>query len=115
ELVGLINRFGPLAVGLTGEDADSITAVRHVPWLDGEPVDIGRVGDITGVDTGALDGPPADGRIPVVSPLARSAEDGLVHNGNAAVRGPAARWRGHPAAHGRRTGQAPAGAERRHG
>ncbi|MGV4982315.1 acetylglutamate kinase [Streptomyces sp. NPDC001709] len=83
ELVGLINRFGPLAVGMTGEDADTLTAVRHVPWIDGEPVDIGRVGDITGVNTGALDNLLADGRIPVVSPLARSTEDGLVHNVNA--------------------------------
>ncbi|GAA1374898.1 acetylglutamate kinase [Streptomyces beijiangensis] len=83
ELVGLINRFGPLAVGMTGEDADTLTAVRHVPWIDGEPVDVGRVGDITGVDTGALDSLLADGRIPVVSPIARSAEDGLVYNINA--------------------------------
>jgi acetylglutamate kinase len=83
ELVGLINRFGPLAVGMTGEDADTLTAVRHVAWIDGEPVDIGRVGDITGVDTGALESLLADGRVPVVSPLARSAEDGRVYNVNA--------------------------------
>jgi acetylglutamate kinase len=83
DLVGLINRLGPLAVGMTGEDADTLTAVRHVPWIDGEPVDVGRVGDITGVDTRALDSLLADGRIPVVSPLARSAEDGLVYNVNA--------------------------------
>ncbi|WP_329113034.1 acetylglutamate kinase [Streptomyces sp. NBC_01465] len=83
ELVGLINRSGPLAVGMTGEDADTLTAVRHMPWIDGEPVDVGRVGDIVGVNTGALDSLLADGRIPVVSPLARSAEDGLVYNVNA--------------------------------
>lgn len=83
ELVGLINRLSPLAVGMTGEDADTLTAVRHMPWIDGEPVDVGRVGDITGVDTTALDSLLADGRIPVVSPLARSAEDGLVYNVNA--------------------------------
>ncbi|MGW3917059.1 acetylglutamate kinase [Streptomyces sp. NPDC005070] len=83
ELVGLINRHGPLAVGMTGEDADTLTAVRHVPWIDGEPVDVGRVGDITRVDTTTLDGLLAAGRIPVVSPLARSAEDGLVYNVNA--------------------------------
>ncbi|MFE4695536.1 acetylglutamate kinase [Streptomyces sp. NPDC056738] len=83
ELVGLINRHGPLAVGMTGEDADTLTAVRHVPWIEGEPVDVGRVGDITGVDTTTLDGLLAAGRIPVVSPLARSVEDGLVYNVNA--------------------------------
>ncbi|MFF3420012.1 acetylglutamate kinase [Streptomyces sp. NPDC002698] len=83
ELVGLINRHGPLAVGMTGEDANTLTAVRHVPWIGGEPIDVGRVGDITGVDTAALDGLLASGRIPVVSPLARSTEDGLVYNVNA--------------------------------
>lgn len=46
-------------------------------------MDIGRVGDITGVNTGVIEGLLADGRIPVVSPLARSTEDGLVHNVNA--------------------------------
>ena len=83
ELVGLFNRFGPLAVGMTGEDANMLTAVRHTPWIDGEPVDVGKVGDITGVNTGALDSLLADGRIPVVSPIARSVEDGLVYNVNA--------------------------------
>lgn len=83
ELVGLINHFGPLAVGMTGEDSATLTAVRHVPWIDGEKVDLGRVGDITGVDTGALDSLLADGRIPVIAPLARGAEDGLVYNVNA--------------------------------
>ncbi|MFJ9343623.1 acetylglutamate kinase [Streptomyces sp. NPDC101733] len=83
ELVGLINRSGPLAVGMTGEDADTLTATRFVPWIDGEPVDVGRVGEITAVNTGALESLLADGRIPVVSPLARSVEDGLVYNVNA--------------------------------
>ncbi|WP_405832366.1 MULTISPECIES: acetylglutamate kinase [unclassified Streptomyces] len=83
ELVGLINAYGPLAVGITGEDADTLTATRHVPWIDGEPVDIGRVGDISRVDTGAIEALLADGRIPVVSPVARSAEDGHVYNVNA--------------------------------
>jgi acetylglutamate kinase len=83
ELVGLINRFGPLAVGMTGEDANTLTAVRHLPWIEGEPVDVGRVGDITRVDTTALDSLLVAGRIPVLSPLARSAEDGLVYNVNA--------------------------------
>ena len=53
ELVGLLNEHGPLAVGLTGEDAHTITATKHQPEIDGEPVDIGRVGEITAIDTGA--------------------------------------------------------------
>jgi acetylglutamate kinase len=34
ELVGLLNQHGPLAVGLTGEDAHTITATRHQPEVD---------------------------------------------------------------------------------
>lgn len=43
ELVGLLNQHGPLAVGLTGEDAHTLTATKHQPEIDGELVDIGRV------------------------------------------------------------------------
>ncbi|MCP9946443.1 acetylglutamate kinase [Streptomyces somaliensis] len=83
ELVGLLNRHGPLAVGLTGEDAHTLTAIRHRPLVDGEPVDIGRVGEITAVDTGAVEALLADGRIPVVSSIARSEDDEHVYNVNA--------------------------------
>jgi acetylglutamate kinase len=83
ELVGLLNQHGPLAVGLTGEDAHTITAIKHVPTIDGEPVDIGRVGEITAIDTGAIEALLADGRIPVVSSIARAADDGHIYNVNA--------------------------------
>ena len=36
ELVGLLNQHGPLAVGMTGEDAHTITATQHRPTIDGE-------------------------------------------------------------------------------
>ncbi|MFW6719216.1 acetylglutamate kinase [Streptomyces sp. MAR4 CNY-716] len=87
ELVGLLNEHGPFAVGLTGEDAHTITATRHRPLVDGEPVDIGRVGEVTDIDTGAIEALLADGRIPVVSSVARSADEtdatGEVFNVNA--------------------------------
>ncbi|MEU3252176.1 acetylglutamate kinase [Streptomyces sp. NPDC006997] len=87
ELVGLLNQHGPLAVGLTGEDAHTITATKHLPEIDGEAVDIGRVGEITSIDTGAIEALLADGRIPVVSSIARSQDasekGGQVYNVNA--------------------------------
>lgn len=83
ELVGLLNQHGPLAVGMTGEDAHTITATRHRPTIDGELVDIGRVGEITAIDTGAIQALLDDGRIPVVSSIARSADDNHVYNVNA--------------------------------
>ncbi|WP_258037249.1 MULTISPECIES: acetylglutamate kinase [unclassified Streptomyces] len=83
ELVGLLNRHGPLAVGLTGEDAHTLSATRHRPRIEGELVDIGRVGEITETDTGAIEALLADGRIPVVSSIARSADDDHIYNVNA--------------------------------
>ena len=50
--------------------------------VDGEPVDIGLVGDVAEVDPGAVDGLIAAGRIPVISTVARGA-DGVLHNVNA--------------------------------
>ncbi|MEU8608214.1 acetylglutamate kinase [Actinoplanes sp. NPDC048791] len=82
ELVGLINEHGPFAVGLSGEDARLFTAVRRAAVVDGEPVDIGQVGDVAQVDTSAVDDLIAAGRIPVVATVAPDA-DGLVHNVNA--------------------------------
>lgn len=83
ELVGLLNRHGPLAVGMTGEDAHLMSATKHYAEIDGEQVDIGRVGQITEIDTGAVQALLDDGRIPVVSSIARSADDGHVYNVNA--------------------------------
>nr|Q9LCS6.1 RecName: Full=Acetylglutamate kinase; AltName: Full=N-acetyl-L-glutamate 5-phosphotransferase; AltName: Full=NAG kinase; Short=NAGK [Streptomyces clavuligerus]CAB82481.1 acetylglutamate kinase [Streptomyces clavuligerus] len=74
---------GPLAVGITGEDAHPISATRHRPLIDGEPVDIGRVGEVTRIDTGAVLALLEDGRIPVVSSIARAEDDGHVYNVNA--------------------------------
>jgi acetylglutamate kinase len=83
ELVGLLNQHGPLAIGLTGEDAHTMSAVKHYPRIDGEPVDIGRVGEITSIDTGAIEALLDDGRIPVISSIARGADDGHIYNVNA--------------------------------
>lgn len=76
ELVGLLNQHGPFAVGMTGEDAHLMTATQHYADIDGELVDIGRVGEIAAIDPGAVQALLDDGRIPVISSVARSAEDG---------------------------------------
>ncbi|MEV0276139.1 acetylglutamate kinase [Streptomyces sp. NPDC050610] len=83
ELVGLLNEHGPLAVGLTGEDAHTMSATKRYAELDGERVDIGRVGRITRIDAGAVQALLDDGRIPVISSIARSEDDGHVYNVNA--------------------------------
>ncbi|WP_305786614.1 acetylglutamate kinase [Symbioplanes lichenis] len=82
ELVGLINQHGPFAVGLSGEDAGLFTAVRRHAVIDGEPIDIGQVGDVAEVRTEAVDDLIAAGRIPVVATVAPD-RDGVLHNVNA--------------------------------
>src|SRR5699024_6849562 len=82
ELVGLINAHGPYAVGISGEDAGLFTAERRTAMVDGEPTDIGLVGDVASVDPGAVLDLIEAGRIPVVSTIAPDV-DGTVHNINA--------------------------------
>lgn len=82
ELVGHINTHGPLAVGMTGEDAHTMTAVRRPAWVDGRAVDIGLVGDVVDVNPRAVRTLLEQGHIPVVSPVARG-EDAQVYNVNA--------------------------------
>jgi len=82
ELVGLINKHGPFAVGLSGEDAKLFTAVRRTAVVNGENVDIGQVGDVDKVDISAIEDLIKAGRIPVVASVAPDV-DGLVHNVNA--------------------------------
>jgi acetylglutamate kinase len=82
ELVGLLNAHGPLAVGLSGEDAGLLTAERKGIELDGEEIDLGLVGEVTEVRPEAVLDLITAGRIPVVATVAPD-EDGLVHNVNA--------------------------------
>jgi acetylglutamate kinase len=74
DIVGLINRYGPYAVGLSGEDANLFTAERKYATVDGALVDIGLVGDITDVDASMVHALLGDGRIPVISSIAHGAD-----------------------------------------
>jgi acetylglutamate kinase len=75
DVVGLVNAHGPFAVGMSGEDANLFTAEQLDP-------DLGFVGEVTAVDTGALRALLADGRVPVVATVARGT-DGELYNVNA--------------------------------
>jgi len=75
ELVGLINAHGPHAVGMSGEDAGLFRAARRHAVVDGEPVDVGLVGDVVQVDAGAVQDLLDAGRIPVVSTVAPDVDD----------------------------------------
>jgi acetylglutamate kinase len=82
ELVGLVNEHGPLAVGLSGEDAGLFTAKATNTVVDGEEVDLGLVGEVAKVRPEAVVDLLEAGRVPVISSVAPDA-DGQVHNVNA--------------------------------
>ena len=84
ELVGMINKHGPLAVGMSGEDAGLFGARRRPATVDGEAVDIGLVGDVETVNPQAVRDLLDAGRVPVVSSVAPDLDDaGQVLNVNA--------------------------------
>jgi acetylglutamate kinase len=82
ELVGLVNEHGPLAVGLSGEDAGLFTARRTNTVIDGEEVDLGLVGEVAKVRPEAVLDLVEAGRIPVISSVAPDLA-GQVYNVNA--------------------------------
>jgi len=62
DIVGAINVHGPLAVGLSGEDAGLIMAAQRDPAL-------GFVGDVSSVDPSLLRRLVAEGLVPVVATI----------------------------------------------
>ena len=70
QLVGMINAHGPYAVGLSGEDGGLLQAERIGTVVDGEEVDLGLVGEVTGVNPAAIVDLLDAGRIPVISTVA---------------------------------------------
>ena len=82
DVVNLINDHGPFAVGLSGEDGGLLTAARRHAFVDGEPVDIGQVGDVVAVDPATVHALLDAGRIPVIATVARGT-DGMSYNVNA--------------------------------
>ena len=85
EVVATLNALGGAARGFAGPD---IFRCRKL-WLDdkdrpGSKLDIGYVGEVTGVNTAPLLECLAEGITPVISPTARG-DDGHVYNCNADV------------------------------
>jgi acetylglutamate kinase len=74
ELVSLINGHGPIASGVSGEDAGLFTGRRRGAVVDGEEVDLGLVGDVIAVDPSPVIALLDAGRIPVVSSIAPDSE-----------------------------------------
>jgi len=75
DIVAAINVHGPLAVGLSGEDAGLITASARHP-------DLGYVGDVEAINPGILERLLAEELIPVVATIGTDPE-GQAYNINA--------------------------------
>jgi len=75
DIVAAINVHGPLAVGLSGEDAGLITASARDP-------DLGYVGDVEAINPGIIDRLLAEELIPVVATIGTDLE-GQAYNINA--------------------------------
>lgn len=70
DIVQSINAFGPLALGISGEDAGLFEGRRRGTVVDGEEVDLGLVGDVVGVNPDVVLTQLEAGRIPVISSVA---------------------------------------------
>ncbi|MFC4243141.1 acetylglutamate kinase [Gryllotalpicola reticulitermitis] len=70
DIVRSINEFGPLALGISGEDAGLFAARKREAIVDGAPVDLGQVGDVVEVRPDVVLAQLEAGRVPVVSSVA---------------------------------------------
>ena len=82
DVVSLVNAHGPFAVGLSGEDAQLFTAERRDAVVDGQPVDVGLVGEVVHVRPAVVRALLDEGKVPVVATVARG-HDGQLYNVNA--------------------------------
>jgi len=92
EIVGLINHHGGKAVGLSGRDGDLVCATKmRVSSTVGsgdlenappELIDLGRVGQVTGINPEVLRTLEKEDFIPVIAPVGVG-EDGQAYNINA--------------------------------
>ncbi len=83
EIVATISSFGGIARGFAGPDIFTCRKI-HLRGANGQPADVGYVGEVTGVNTAPLLDCIEKGITPVISPTARG-EDGRIYNCNADV------------------------------
>jgi acetylglutamate kinase len=87
QIVSLINRHGGLSVGLSGKDGNLIQARKLEMVLERkdappEIIDLGKVGEVTGINATLINTLKGQGFIPVIAPVGVDAE-GETYNINA--------------------------------
>jgi len=90
EIVGLINRHGGKAVGLSGKDGSLIRAEKYylseekAKDTPSEIIDIGLVGKVTSINSGLIVSLENEGFIPVIAPTGMG-DNGETYNINADI------------------------------
>ncbi|EPR42467.1 Acetylglutamate kinase [Desulfovibrio sp. X2] len=87
QIVGLLNRHGGKAVGLSGKDGGLLTARKLEMVLERkdappEIIDLGKVGEVMAVNNSLIRSLQSEGFIPVIAPVGVD-EEGLTYNINA--------------------------------
>lgn len=82
EIVSLLNQKGAKAIGICGIDGNLIECRKLEHGPDGEPIDLGYVGEIVKINTKVLEMLTGDEYIPVVAPIG-TGSDGQSYNINA--------------------------------
>jgi acetylglutamate kinase len=82
DVVSRINCYGNIAQAV-GSEGGLFQAKKTSALVDGEPVDLGHVGEVVGVDPTTIHQMLADDRIPVISSYVPSLDGGLGLNVNA--------------------------------
>lgn len=74
DIVNTLQKYGVRAVGLSGKDAGTVTAVKRKFSENGIDYDLGQVGDVDKIDPSYIEALLENGFLPVVSPVSRSIE-----------------------------------------
>ena len=82
EIVALIQKLGGKAMGISGVDGGTIIARKKEMLVDGQPADLGYVGEVAEINTELINQALDHGFIPVISPIGCDA-NGQVYNINA--------------------------------
>lgn len=82
EIVGMIQKMGGKALGISGIDGGTIVAHKKEMVVNGEEVDLGYVGEVVSVNAELVNQAIEHDYIPVISPIGCD-ENGQVYNINA--------------------------------
>lgn len=82
EIVGMIQKLGGKAMGISGVDGGTILAKKKELYIDAQPVDLGYVGEVASINTDLIRQAIEHDYIPVISPIGCD-KDGTVYNINA--------------------------------